>query len=378
MATVKQGTLFPAELATEMFSKVKGHSSVAKMAASEPIPFAGKDVFTFNFESDISIVGESAAKPEGGAKVEPIQIRPIKVIYQSRVSDEFVRASEEKKLQYLKEFANGWTKRLGAGLDLMSIHGINPATGEHSAIIGDNYFDNKVENIVIYNDRDAADALIDDALALLDEDQANGIIISPSMRGEIAKLSVEGARKYPEFAWGATPNTLGSMTLDTNKTLNPDKALMGNWNAFKWGFSAQIPLEVIEYGDPDGQGRDLKQFNEVLLRSEAYIGWGILDASDFAMVKDGKVPPTPSSDKEITTFSINGTSGNIDNKNHTVEVTLAAGTDVKKLEPSITVSRNATVSPASGVAQDFTNPVTYTVTAEDGSTQDYTVTVVLN
>ncbi|PIB34045.1 hypothetical protein BFP72_00665 [Reichenbachiella sp. 5M10] len=45
------------------------------------------------------------------------------------------------------------------------------------------------------------------------------------------------------------------------------------------------------------------------------------------------------------------------------------------LTPTITVSNKATVSPKSGVAQDFTSPVTYTVTAEDGSTQTYVATI---
>lgn len=42
-------------------------------------------------------------------------------------------------------------------------------------------------------------------------------------------------------------------------------------------------MEIIEYGDPDGQG-DLKRTNEVVLRAEAWVGWGILDKSAFARV----------------------------------------------------------------------------------------------
>ena len=47
----------------------------------------------------------------------------------------------------------------------------------------------------------------------------------------------------------------------------------------------KIPLEIIKYGDPDGAGRDLKRYNEVCLRAEAYIGWGILDAAAFGIVQ---------------------------------------------------------------------------------------------
>ena len=41
---------------------------------------------------------------------------------------------------------------------------------------------------------------------------------------------------------------------------------------------------VIPYGDPDQTGKDLKAYNQVYLRAETYIGWGILDPSAFAKI----------------------------------------------------------------------------------------------
>lgn len=67
--------------------------------------------------------------------------------------------------------------------------------------------------------------------------------------------------------------------------------------------------------------------------------------------------------------------GAIDLTAHTVVITVPVGQDVKRLVPSIIVSPKATVFPSSNSAQDFTNPVVYKVTAEDGTSQDYTVTV---
>lgn len=292
MSTVEKSTLFPAELVTEMFSKVKGHSSIAKMCGQEPIPFCGKDVFTFDFANDISVVGESGAKPAGDAVVASVQIRPIKVVYQSRVSDEFVKASEEKRLQYLKEFAEGFQKKVGAGLDKMALHGVNPKTGSSSDIIGNNHLDYVIENyssganVVEYTSgTDAADAKLEAAIAKIEE--PNGAILSRVFRTDIANMSNSAnGRKYPEFAWGACPNELGGMALDANNTVGTDDnyAYVGNWTAFRWGFAEEIPLEVIEFGNPDGGSSDLKETNQVLLRSEAYIGWGILDAAAFAKV----------------------------------------------------------------------------------------------
>ena len=67
---------------------------------------------------------------------------------------------------------------------------------------------------------------------------------------------------------------------------NKLKAIVGDFqNAFRWGYAENIPLEIIQYGNPDGLG-DLKQTNQIVLRAEAYIGWGILDAASFAIIKD--------------------------------------------------------------------------------------------
>jgi hypothetical protein len=81
--------------------------------------------------------------------------------------------------------------------------------------------------------------------------------------------------------------------------------------------------------------------------------------------------------KAITSFDFSSpaATGTIDEAAKTVSLTVPSGTDVTALVPTIVVSAKANVRPASGVAQDFSSPVTYTVTAEDGTTQTYIVTV---
>jgi hypothetical protein len=86
-----------------------------------------------------------------------------------------------------------------------------------------------------------------------------------------------------------------------------------------------------------------------------------------------------SSEKEILSFCIGDFKSNADGKieesSKTVTLQAIVGVDITNLSPILTISDKAKISPASGVAQDFTNPVTYTVTAEDGSKQAYTVKV---
>lgn len=84
-----------------------------------------------------------------------------------------------------------------------------------------------------------------------------------------------------------------------------------------------------------------------------------------------------SSAKDISAFVFAGldpeVEATIDGTN--IMATVPFGADLTTLAPTITVSPEATVDPASGAVQDFTEPVVYTVTAEDGTTKEYTVTI---
>jgi hypothetical protein len=61
----------------------------------------------------------------------------------------------------------------------------------------------------------------------------------------------------------------------------------------------------------------------------------------------------------------------------TIDVTVAMGTDISSLTPTITISYGATMYPDGGITMDFTNPVTFAVTSQDGITVNvYTVYVV--
>jgi hypothetical protein len=154
-------------------------------------------------------------------------------------------------------------------------------------------FEGKVQNDVTYAAA-TPDANIASAVALVEAAGAypNGVAMSPTFKNAIAAMTANNAQKYPEFAWGAAPQTLGDMNLAVNPTVSMAAsgatetlhALVGDFSAFRWGYAKEIPLEVIQYGDPDNSGSDLKGHNQVYLRAEAYIGWGILAPAFFAKV----------------------------------------------------------------------------------------------
>ena len=102
------------------------------------------------------------------------------------------------------------------------------------------------------------------------------------------------------------------------------------------------------------------------------------ETGNSAYTNIATVEVAQSNETNIITFSFaeQTSAAVINTTDHTVSVEVAAGTDIASLVPTFTLSAGATTDVASEVARDFTNPVTYVITAEDGSTtQDWVVTV---
>lgn len=283
------GTSFSPETVKEIFSKVKGHSSLVKLSKSMPVSFSGNDIMIFSLDGECAIVGEGEQKPAGNATTGTVKVVPVKVVYQHRVSDEFLRASDEKALKILEAFTEGYAKKIARALDIMAFHGVNPADLAPSDKISTNHFDTVTS--VNFVEGQPTDAL-EDAIALLEDNDVTGFALSKTFGSELGKYKENGVHQYPEFKLGGNPDKLGGINCDVNSTVSKgnDNALayVGDFeNAFKWGYADQIPMEIIPYGDPDGQG-DLKRTNEIVLRAEAWIGWGILDKSAFARIVENE------------------------------------------------------------------------------------------
>lgn len=81
--------------------------------------------------------------------------------------------------------------------------------------------------------------------------------------------------------------------------------------------------------------------------------------------------------RQILSFTYGAVAGTIDQVQGTIKLELPAGTSTT-FAPTIKLSDFATVTPASGESQDFSKPVKYKVTAQNGSTNTYTVTVTVS
>ena len=131
---------FQPEVVADILSKVNGHSTLAKLCSSTAIPFAGMETFVFTMDGEAAIVGEGQKKPAGDAGLKTVSIKPIKFIYQHRVTDEFMHIADEKRLPYMRAFTDGAAKKMARALDISAFHGVNPRDGQASGSIGDNSF----------------------------------------------------------------------------------------------------------------------------------------------------------------------------------------------------------------------------------------------
>ncbi len=293
--TLTKGTLFDPILVKDLVDKVQGKSSIAILSKQVPISFNGNKEFVFTMENEVDVVAESGKKSHGGVDIVPQTIIPLKIEYGARISDEFIYGSEEEQISVLKAFNDGFAKKAARGLDLMAFHGVNPRTGNASAVIGTNHFD-ELATQVVEMPKGMADpnTAIESAVELIVDGDVTGIAIAPAFSSALAKqVDGNGNRMFPGLAWGQAPGVINGLPVDVNRTVSDmnatarDRAIVGDFQgSLKWGYAKEVPLKVIEYGDPDNSGFDLQGYNQVYIRAELYIGWGIMVPENFVRITE--------------------------------------------------------------------------------------------
>lgn len=300
---LSKGTLFDPVLVNKLIDGVRGKSAIAALCGQEPVPFNGQKEFVFSMGSEANLVAENGAKASGAVALAPVIINPVKIEYGARVSDEFMYATEENRIDILRSFADGFAKKAARALDIMAIHGMNPRTAEVSTLLADKYLDYNAGQTgyvpVSYEGSNDANTLIEDAIGVVggNDHDVTGIAMAPALRTKLSKLTLGTDNKqpmFPELAWGKAPSVVNGLPAQVNSTVafgsSTILGAVGDFeNAFKWGYAKEIPLKVIEYGNPDNDAEagDLQGHNQVYIRCELYLGWGILDKNAFCLMKSG-------------------------------------------------------------------------------------------
>jgi hypothetical protein len=294
MTALTTGSLnIPDQILDPWLGKIQNGSAVATLSNSIPMKFGEGTSMTFDI-GEAEYVGEGANK--GPSTITPTTktVTPYKFHKTVRWTEEVLWADEDHQLGVVEQILNLIQPALSRALDFGVFHGINPASGATVAAMTSNDVLSDTTNEVTASDPayEAIDAA--DTLVLAGGFVPSDVALDPSWAADFSTLrgASSEVKLYPNFRLGTAVSELDGHRASVSNTVSAtavaDDAtnvvgFVGDFSAIRWGIQRQIGLELIRYGDPDGNG-DLKRNNQVAFRSEVVYGWGIADLDAFAKV----------------------------------------------------------------------------------------------
>ena len=286
--------LLPREIADGLVKNTQSLSTIAALSAREPMRFGKSDVIVFNDLPRAEFVEEGADKASTQGGFSSVTVQPHKAQVTMRFNQEVMWADEDYQLGVLNELSVAGQEALSRALDLGVYHRINPLTG--NATTWENYLGATTKRVEIK----AADADDDfrSAVSLLvtgaNPVNVTGAAFDPKFSWALASLkNKDGMQRYPQLGLGTGVDAFMGIKTAVGNTVSgvPEaadtkvRAIVGDFtNGIRWGVQRELPVELIQHGDPDGQG-DLKRKNQVALRLEIVYGWYVF-ADRFAIIED--------------------------------------------------------------------------------------------
>lgn len=290
MANDTSKVVLPKSVVTTLLNKAKDTSTIAALSPSVPQKFDDQTYLVFNPTAEAEVVAEGAKKGAYDISTSPIVAKRAKVVTTTRVSDELTWADEDNQLEIIENILADQTAAIGRALDYIVYHAVNPKGG--GALSGYTALTAGAKAVT------ATDSPVDDIDSLTDklvDYDINGFALSRSFASDLRKLRVPstGMRLYPEIPLSLNVGNIDGIPAAVSGTVNgklatsPTKvlAIMGDFSAIKWGMVRDMYSEIIEYGDPDNTGVDLKGSNQVAYRTEAVLAYAVLDPTAFAVLK---------------------------------------------------------------------------------------------
>lgn len=298
--TSEAKVLMPRTIADGMITDSQSVSTVAALSGREPQRFGEVDYITFNDFPRAEFVEEGADKSSTTGGYGSVTAKPRKAQVTMRFNEEVQWASEDHQLSILNDLAGAGKVALSRALDLGLYHRINPLTG--SVIQGwDNYV-SATDNQVSLDEGEADQVIRAAAGTLINRAKptaVNGLAIDPQLTWALSELQTKlangdpsGIQRYPQLGLGTGVQNFMGLNAAQGDTVSgrPEaedtgiRAILGDFqNGIRWGVQRELPVELIRFGDPDGQG-DLKRKNQIALRLEIVYGWYAF-TDRFALVK---------------------------------------------------------------------------------------------
>ena len=293
MATFGTGDIrsLPRNIADGLVKETVTGSTVAALSGREPMRFGDVDIITFNDLPRAEYVTEGAEKADTTGSFGVVTATPRKAQVTMRFNQEVQWADQDYQLGILSELASAGAQALSRALDLGLYHRINPLTG-NAITSWSNYLNATTKRVEIGAEADLdVEAAI--GLVLGDNKAVNGMAIDPSYAWTLSTARyADGRKKFPELGFGVSVSNFGGINVSTSNTVSgqPEaddtgvRAIVGDFQSgIRWGIQRDLPLELIRYGDPDGNG-DLKRQNQIALRLEVVYGWYVF-ADRFAVIE---------------------------------------------------------------------------------------------
>lgn len=289
--TGQAAPLMPREIAEGMVKKTLSTSTIAKLSAQEPMRFGKTDIITFNDLPRAQFVEENGDKESTSGSFGSVTAAPHKAQVTMRFSQEVQWADDEHQLGVLRTLASAGADALSRALDLGVFHRINPLNGQ-AITTWTNYINATTKRVELGKGGSDPDADFRAAAGLIINDldtgvQVTGAALDPKFTWALANLMVkDGAGvtstpRYPQLGLGADVSSFMGVPVAVGSTVSglPEaadtkvRAIVGDFTGgIRWGIQKELPVELITYGDPDGQG-DLKRKNQIALRLEIVYGW---------------------------------------------------------------------------------------------------------
>lgn len=289
--TGQAAPLMPREIADGMVKKTLSTSTIAKLSAQEPMRFGKTDIITFNDLPRAQFVEENGDKESTSGSFGSVTAAPHKAQVTMRFSQEVQWADDEHQLGVLRTLASAGADALSRALDLGVFHRINPLNGQ-AITTWTNYINATTKRVELGKGGSDPDADFRAAAGLIINDldtgvQVTGAAFDPKFSWSLANLMVkDGAGvtstpRYPQLGLGADVTSFLGVPVAVGSTVSglPEaadtkvRAIVGDFTGgIRWGIQKELPVELITYGDPDGQG-DLKRKNQIALRLEIVYGW---------------------------------------------------------------------------------------------------------
>jgi len=280
----------PTDVCLTVVGKAHDTSTIATLSPADKLGFLDDKYNVFNGKARVEVVAEGAKKGGYEQPIVPKEGKRFTVQCTTRVSKQLQWADEDDQLQILDAIQSDQAAALGEALDYVVYHAVNPKSG--AVMDGYKSLTSEARSLTATSDPVSdIDALVD----LLEDYDINGMALSKKYASELRKIRVPatGLRLFPEIPLNLDAGSIDGVTAATSGTVSGRKctvdpkvkAIMGDFSLINWGMVRDMWSEVIEYGDPDNTGQDLKGANQIAYRTEAVLSYVVFDPNGFAVLK---------------------------------------------------------------------------------------------